>query len=287
MRFANLVWLASTFVSLVVMDSVRGDELSVYILTGQSNSLGTTEMEGSEYSPGSHPADAKTAFFWSNPSAIGSANPNKIVLLGDSGGNIKTLQMQQGRDVNPTFWGPEFGMARRMHELGYSNIMIIKVSRGGGGNGYWQPGKGHMANHLLAQIDVALTAVENRGDAFRVRGFMYLQGESNNQAEAEIADERLVNLVDKVQSNINAKYDNAAKNMYTVIGEVAASQTGGNRILTTRLHKKLASTNQRFGFIGTRDLPLKKDNIHFGKESKLEIGRRFANEFHRQIHLAQ
>ena len=83
----------------------QADELDVYILTGQSNSIGTTVQEGENFGPGTHPADTQTAFFWSNPSAIGSSNPNTIVLHGDSEGMITTLQMQQGNGVSPKFWG--------------------------------------------------------------------------------------------------------------------------------------------------------------------------------------
>ncbi|MDG2470035.1 MAG: hypothetical protein P8M80_12200 [Pirellulaceae bacterium] len=82
----------------------------VYILTGQSNSLGTTASSESMPSPGTNPADSTTSLFWSNVNASNNAYPP--VLYGDSGGAITTLQTQQGDGgSNPTFWGPEFGFA--------------------------------------------------------------------------------------------------------------------------------------------------------------------------------
>ena len=274
--------LRSTVVVYTILCASIGtqaDELDVYILTGQSNSLGTTELEGDDFSPGTHPADAQTHFFWSNPSAIGSANPDTIVLLGDSGGKIKSLQMQQGARVNPKTWGPEIGMARTMFDSGKTNVMLIKVSRGGGGNGFWIPKTGHMANHLLKQIDVALLAAKNAGHTFKIKGFMYLQGESNNGKEAEVANARLQTLIDAIQTHINPRYANAASDMYTVIGEIAASTSNPSRIKTTELQRTLAAGSPRVGFIQTHDLVLKKDHLHFGKESKLEIGRRYADAF--------
>ena len=209
----------------------------------------------------------------------GSADPNTIVLHGDSSGEIRILQMQQGSGVNPTFWGPEFGLARTLFDAGHSNVMVIKVSRGGGGNGFWRPKLGHMANHLMQQIDVAVTAAKDAGHTFKIKGFMYLQGESNSAAEAAVADERFKALIDAVRTHINSNYPSAADGMYSVIGEIAASTTNASRIETTSLQQALAARSRMIGFIPTRDLALKSDNLHFGRDSKLEIGRRYADAF--------
>ena len=256
--------------------TAQAEHLNIYVLTGQSNSLGTTELEGDAYGPGQHPADNNTHFFWSNPSAIGSADPDKIVLLGDSGGMIQSLQMQQGRDVNPTFWGPEFGLARTLHDAAVPNVMVVKVSRGGGGNGYWRPEHGHMANHLLTQIDKSLAAAVTAGHTFQVRGFLYLQGESNSAVEADVADKRFLELRDAVIARINSAHTGAADDMHAVIAEVAASSTG-SRVTTTKLQRSLAQTHPAISFVDTHDLPLKSDKLHFGRDSKLQIGQRFAS----------
>ncbi|MGI9456391.1 MAG: sialate O-acetylesterase, partial [Aeoliella sp.] len=265
-------------VVLAASTPVPAENLDVYILTGQSNSLGTTNLEGAGFDPGVHPADAQTEFFWSNVSTS-SSDPNNIVLYGDSGGAITTLQMQQGASPSPNFWGPEFGMARTLFDSGNSNVMVIKASRGGGGNQFWLPTTGHMHNHVLAQVDAGLTAAENAGHTFDVKGFMYLQGESNNGAGAAAADTRLQTLIDDVQTHINTNYAGAAANMYSVIGEIAASTSNANRAMTTNLQQALAASSSSIGFIPTRDQPLKSDGIHFGRNSKLEIGRRFGDAF--------
>ncbi|QDS99072.1 hypothetical protein HG15A2_23620 [Adhaeretor mobilis] len=250
----------------------------IYILTGQSNSLGTTELEGTASAPGTHPADVHTAFYWSNV-APSSSDPNNITLYGDSAGSLTKLIMQQGDGVNPNFWGPEFGFSRKLFEAGRSNVLVIKVSRGGGGNRHWLPTTGHMTNHLLKQIDIALASIRNSGDTFKIKGLMYLQGESNNDDEAALADTRLQTLVDCVQSHINADYPGTATSMYTVVGELASSKAGATRVKTTALQNSLARGKSKVGFCETNDLPLKSDAIHFGRDAKLEIGRRFADAF--------
>ena len=160
--------------------------------------------------------------------------------------------------------------------------MVIKISRGSGGNGYWQPKTGHMANHIMAQIDIALTAAQKAGQTFKVKGFMYLQGESNDSVEASEADTRLQTLIDTVQTHINTNYSSVTASMYSVIGKIAASSTNTNRSTTTQLQKALAAGSQNVSFIQTHDLPLKSDNLHFGKDSKLQIGRRYADAFNSQ-----
>lgn len=247
-------------------------------MTGQSNSLGTTNLEGAAFDPGFHPADTSTDFFWSNASTS-SSNSNNIILYGDSGGAITTLQMQQGAGPSPNFWGPEFGLARTLFDSGDSGVMVIKASRGGGGNGFWLPNTGHMYNHLLSQIDAGLTAVQQAGHTFDVRGFLYLQGESNGGGEAAAAGARLQTLINNVQSHINAGYANAAADMYSVVGEIAASSSNANRALTTTQQLELANASEAISFIATSDLPIKRDGIHFGRDPKLEIGRRYGDAF--------
>ena len=91
------IWSSKSFAGAVV---------NVYVLTGQSNSLGTCYAEvadGTDYTPGNDTADAATPFFWNNML-------NATTAIGDSDGAITTLQTQQGYDTgttyNPVFWGP-------------------------------------------------------------------------------------------------------------------------------------------------------------------------------------
>lgn len=151
----------------------RAVEYDVYILTGQSNALGTTAAGDSQPAPGVHEADRQTAFWWSNVSSTNRAYPP--ALHGDSGGRISTLQPQQGDGgANPTFWGPEFGFARRLFDRGARQTLIIKACRGGGSNSLWDKAafettadSGHMWGHLRDTVTAALAAVTaTPGDSF-------------------------------------------------------------------------------------------------------------------------
>ena len=277
---------AVTFLLVTLLvGSAAGQTKQVYILTGQSNSLGTTSLEGAtqaEWGPGANAADAQTPFFWSNVTPSNSAYPP--TLLGDSGAVFKTLEIQQGEGANTAFWGPEFGFGRRMAEQGQNEIVIIKASRGGGGNSLWDKdvfeqnaNSGHMWGHLRDQVDVALGVLDSQPGDFQIRGLMYLQGESNNASEAQAADTRLESLVNNLTQHIETSFPGTTNDFHTVIGEIAASGSSNSRQTTTTLQTNLAANNNAFSFVATADLPLKSDGVHFGRDAKLTIGERFAD----------
>ena len=282
-------WIPLLFVLLVTCSEspARAVVLNVYILTGQSNSLGTTAGEGSTpalYGPGADSADASTRFFWSNVDSNNTVYPP--VLYGDSGHVITTLAIQQGdRGTNPAFWGPEFGFARTMAAVGKSNVMIIKAGRGGGGNTWWDkaafdtnPNAGHMWGQLRDTVGAAITTARNAGYQVNVDGLLYLQGESNSATEASLADVRLSNLTANLRGYINANFGNAASHMQTVVGEISTSSSGVG-ITTTSLQRSLADSRPDMHFVQTHDQSLKSDGLHFGRDAKLEIGQRFADAF--------
>lgn len=127
-----LIALSAAIFVAAIAHVGQADEYDVYILTGQSNSLGTTGLEGGapNYESGSMAADTNTGFFWSNASSTNSVFPPN--LHGNSGGVFTNLQMQQGDGgSNPHFWGPEFRFARQMaNNTNGRKILIIKASRG-------------------------------------------------------------------------------------------------------------------------------------------------------------
>lgn len=256
-------------------------DVDVYLLTGQSNSLGTsgdpTEVDAS---PGAAASDATTRFFWSNVSAANGTYPIGT-LYGDSAGAITTLRAQQGDGgANSVFWGPEIGFARAMADAGHANVMVIKASRGGGGNTLWSeaafqsnPNSGHMYQHVLDAVHAATADLTNAGHTFRIAGLMYLQGESDSAAEAGVAGQRFVELL----NNLRADLPNAS-NMHAVIGGIAAA--GSNRDLVRVRQSAVALADPTIDYFTNIDLAGSLyDGLHFNKPAKLEIGRRYARRF--------
>jgi Carbohydrate esterase, sialic acid-specific acetylesterase len=273
---AVLLVLLLILVTAAPVAPVAAREYDVYVLTGQSNSLGATANPNeTDTSPGAHAADVQTRFFWANASTA-SGDPNYLVLYGDSGGVITTLQVQQGQGAHRHFWGPEFGFSRAMVADGQSNLMVIKASRGGGGNGFWVKGAGHMYGHILSTVTTATNLITSGGDTFEIKGLLYLQGESDSAAEASVAGRRL----DELITNLRADLPHAA-DMRAVIGGIA---TAGDRHDLVRLQQSsLALGDPTIDYFSNLDLQGHLyDQVHFDKRAKLTVGRRFAGPFLRR-----
>lgn len=256
-------------VILSFLTSAHAAHHRIFILTGQSNSLGTTNGSESDTSPGTDPADQHIRFFWHNV-----ADPSTSI--GDSSNTFTTLQSQQGGHYpgNPTHWGPEIDFARTLARAGAGHITLIKASRGGGGNTHWsKSANGHMYQHLLSTITSATNHLTASGDTFEISGLLYLQGESDSPAEAEIAGTRIKELTD----NLRADLPNAS-NLHTVIAGIAAP--GSTRDIVRTRHAAIAGETPYITFFPNLDLQSSvTDGLHFNKSAKLLIGRRFATTF--------
>ena len=248
--------------------TARATHLKLVILTGQSNSLGTTDGDGADPSPGADAADKDVRFCWHN-----LANAAKS--LGDSGGAFTTLREQQGGFYkgSATHWGPEIGFGRRLHRAGVRDFGIIKASRGGGGNSFWSKTAAdhHMYDHLLKTVTAATTDLVKGGHTFEIIGLLYLQGESDSPAEAAIADTRIQELADNLRRDLPH-----AKALHTVIAGIAA--TGATRDTVRAKHAAVATADAAlFSSFSTTDLrDQMPDQLHFNKPAKIAIGERFA-----------
>lgn len=244
--------------------------LRMYVLTGQSNSLGTTaDASETDTSAGAHPADEHVRFFWSNRST--RAGEGSAVLLGDSGGVFTSLQAQQGEGKNATFWGPEVAFAREVYDSGERDFVIVKASRGGGGNGFWSKDSrdDHMYDHVVGTVRAARNALALDAEV-QVAALLYVQGESDSASEAASAGKRLLSLA----KNLRRDLPNA-KNMRVLVGGIAAD--GATRDRVREQQGEVADGDPRMVYFSTLDLREQLyDKLHFDKAAKLEIGRRFA-----------
>ena len=233
-------------VFLIAAQAAGATPIEVYILTGQSNSLGTTTLEAN-YPVGNLAEDLNIPFFWSNVSGVGTVPPT---LIGDSANKIIWLRMQQGDSLNPNYWGPEYGFGRTLYEAGRTNILIIKTSNTGSGNTAWDENAfttnaavGFMCNEVTNTVATALGVLAASNRAFTVRGLLYIQGEGNSSAEAAIAGTRFTQFYSNLMASINATYSGTADGMRAVIGEIGASQSNPTSQLTTTQQMAAAASN--------------------------------------------
>ena len=243
----------------------------LFVLTGQSNSLGTTNGGEADTSPGTDPADAHVKFFWHNWA-------DATTSLGDSGGVFTSLQSQQGGYYagSATHWGPEINCGRMLYRAGVRDFGIIKCSRGGGGNSLWSKTSSdhHMYSHVVDTVNAATASLTAAGDTFEIVGLLYLQGESDSAAEAAIAGTRVKELTD----NLRVDLPNAA-NLHCVIGGIARPSATSDTVRAK--HAAIAASTSYIDYFSNLDLQTSTapDNLHFNKVAKLKIGGRYAQAF--------
>lgn len=243
----------------------------LFVLTGQSNSLGTTNAGEADPTSGSDPADSHIKFFWNN--IADATHP-----IGTSGGVFTSLQGQQGGYYagSATHWGPEINFGRTLYRAGVRNFGIIKASRGGGGNSFWSKTATdhHMYTHVVNTVIAATATLTANGDTFEISGLLYLQGESDSNAEANLAKTRIKELTD----NLRADLPNAAS-LHCIIGGIAAA--GADRDIVRAQQADAGTSYSYIDFFSNLDLQAQTapDNLHFNKAAKLTVGERFAQAF--------
>ena len=130
-----------------------------------------------------------------------------------------------------------------------------------------------MYRHVRETVDAATAALTGAGDTFEIVGLLYVQGESDSGSEAAIAEVRLGELVSNLRSDLGN-----ASSMHAVIGGIAAA--GGNRDTVREKQAQLAEGDDSISYFENLDLQGQLyDNLHFDKEAKLTIGKRFAGGF--------
>lgn len=244
--------------------------IRLFVLTGQSNSLGTT-ADPTETDPKPPPdaLDISIPFFWCNRSTRAGDGP--ATLIGDSGTRIVSLQAQQGEGANPLFWGPEIGFGRRLAAAGERDFLIVKASRGGGGNQFWLKGSSddHMYRHVVKTVRQAIAALPPETE-ITTTALLYVQGESDGPEAVGFAGERLRLLADNLKQDLPG-----AEAMHVLIGGIAAP--GANRDRVREQQARLPDLDSAFHYVDSLDLqPLLYDQLHFNKTAKLELGRRLA-----------
>lgn len=254
----------------------------VFVLTGQSNSLGTDGGTEVNKLPSLDPADAQVPFWWHNVSGdIYGVSASAGNSIGNSGGFWKTIRAQPGFNIYANVvnaWGPEIGFARTMFHAGETNFVVIKASRGGGGNSLWSKTNvvdNHMYVHVTNTVIAACNRLTADGHTFEIAGLLYLQGESDSAAEQAIAGSRFKDLVD----NLRVDLPNAGALKGYMLGNIAVAATRASQ-------EAVAAANPSYLFYGDiLDLSdeLVSDNLHHNRKAKLVVGARFAQLVRGQV----
>ena len=148
-----------------------GQNVDLYIWAGQSNAQGW-KGDATYY-----PADPSNLdpFIGLNYAFINSTS---------SSGNWIKMQAQEGLFTNGHF-GPEVTFSRKLKEDGF-NPAIFKYSKGSTSiYSFWKtPGSDGYYDKMIVELNKAIAVLEQKGYKVTIRGFVWIQGESDATIDA-------------------------------------------------------------------------------------------------------
>ena len=224
--------LASLFFVLSLASILIGDQtfaqapVDVFFIAGQSNAAGRITENPADSgddnfsSLAANSNDALVQYFYNTdgPARIDDQTSNQTFTT------LRSLP-------NTGYYGPEISAGRELVELGY-NPVIIKITEGGTNlaSDWNSRDGGELWQRWASEVGVALTELRNQGVEVRLRGFLWLQGESDsgtgNSGRAR---------------NYEGRFRSLVEDFYGVLGEgasdasVAAGTTNGLGFDTSEL----------------------------------------------------
>lgn len=274
-------------------------ELKIFLLTGQSNSLGAVK---------GNPA---------SPELLKKYEPKKTLYWHENFGQREgvfpgaSTSWEQVRPAMPRYngnlcMGPEYGFAFTLEKNGWfkdADVAVVKASRDGGDNSHWR--KNGQAYRTLVQAVKNACAGVDRSKYSKVEfvGLLYLQGESNAGTSVPESASRFLELLGNLAADLKPYGDTSAlAAQKAVLGENAnwagknesdpetGNLTGGlegrdtevQGKTTRQVMKDLAESRPSLGYAPTRDLPKltagDQMGVHYSGQSQISIGARFAYE---------
>lgn len=292
---ALAAWIPST---------AAGEDLHLYILTGQSNSQGAiyfTELPQSTLN-----AYHSDALLWDGNISDYTSTPPQMSVTDPA---WEAMQMQSITYKNGTtmnLMGPEYGfsyMTQKLQEKGVlttsGQLGVIKTTLNGGANTLWKEGQATYTAMVTSMKNAILAAAQSgKYSNITVDGLLYLQGESNGGGGATAGTE-YKNMVADLSGKLTTWV--AEQKAAGTIGNNVTVQFADNTVMgrpaqdasgTIASQMAVAQTTQPdgtvltntdgngIGYVQTTDLGRASSNtIHFDAEAQLTIGARYAYAF--------
>ena len=312
MKFSSL-YRSLLFIPITAafIGAAEAKTLQLYILTGQSNSLGA--VKGSPASAElleQYRSDGSTKFWHNNFNKITGSSVDCNPPASSSWGSV-VPQVCGTESSNYNCMGPEYGFAAMMERKGWSlggpgsghaDMGIVKAALDGGGNSYWNKGT-NAYNAIVETVRKACeNALANGYDKVEIMGVMYLQGESNTVTDSSNAANSFLTFLDNLQGDLarDGVDTGPLAAHQAILGEqakwgttnVTNAETGdvtggfngneGSSGTTRDQQEALARANDNMGWVPTRDLAKITSGdsmgVHYDGKSQITIGARYAYE---------
>ena len=243
---------------LVVSFMLKAQEnIDLFIWAGQSNAQGW--MGNAEFYPeGDQELDKDILLNWT---FYGNESSN---------GEWVTMQPQQGRFPAGHF-GPEVSFARELKKAG-CNPAIFKYCLGATGlaRDWKAPGDGGIYDHMVKDLDPAIQKLKGKGYKVNIRGFIWIQGESDagDENAATNYQVNLLQLIDDLRTNVLQ-----SPNLKIILGVDEQHKFVQERPIVVQAQKKIAQKDKNIIYTTLYGLP-KADGTHLTPTGLVEHGKR-------------
>ena len=237
-------------------NSFSEEPIDLFIWAGQSNAQGW-EGDADFYPPDPAGLDSQIRL---NYTYIESTQSNGWI----------EMQPQEGRFESGHF-GPEVTFGRKLVEAGY-NPAIFKYTRGSTSlhSDWLAPGKGGYYDAMVADLGNAISDLESQGHAVSIRGFIWIQGESDAEtpAIASAFETSLLRMVNDLRNNV---VGNSALPIILGVDEQHHSVVDQPAVLEA--HKRIARNNDHTVFTSMYGLS-RADAYHLAPAGLMAHGER-------------
>jgi hypothetical protein len=249
----------------------------VYILAGQSNMAG--RGDGAEV-----PADILSSVEGVSYHYVCSFGADRGPPFSEGGayhsdGWDTTRPCRKHPSTPGPHFGPELSFAATLgREVPEHPIAIIKHGRGGSILATdWVgelPDQRRFGDAMMAQVREALRDLENSGDRYVVKGFVWMQGEGDTTRReyAESYHENFSIVLARLRRELEDPQ------LPVVIGRIGDGSKNPKMVHTEtvrRAQEAIAEEDPHIAWVDTDDLPL-GDFVHYSSAGQLTLGERFA-----------
>ena len=242
MKFLSLL----LFVSLST--TIFAQNIDLFVWAGQSNALGR-QGDAAFYPADPNNIDSQIKFNWTVPNG---SHSNGWVTMG-------------AQDVGHYFpsghFGPEVTFSRKLVQAGY-NPAIFKYTQGATSiYQHWlNPGDGGLYDNMVTALNTAITDLQNQGFTVTLRGFIWIQGESdsNSNDAANAYYNNLTTLINDFRTNVVSNPD-----LPVILGvdEQFFNLAGHERHQILNAHQDIAMNDETIKFTSMYGYP-KADVTH-------------------------
>ncbi len=253
-------------VSLIVLIGMNTscfsqENIDLFIWAGQSNAQGW---------------QGDAAFYPADPDSLDSQiRFNWTFIDNYSSDGWVTMQPQTGRFPKGHF-GAEVTFSRKLKTAGY-NPAIFKFTKGSTSiYADWKtPGNGGYYDKMITKLISSITELENLGHTVTVRGFIWIQGESDayNSTTAKAYKSRLLSIINDLRNNV---LNNSS--LPVILGVDEQHKWIVNQPAVLKAQKEIAENDDHIKFTSMYGLP-KADNTHLTPAGLIIQGERIYDAF--------